>query len=81
MNNLRISILSLTLAIAVITLGYANSSFAGPDCEKHPSPWVQGGGPHHLARLWLPLAVQPSRDPVGNHAGDRKTSSNRLVTF
>jgi len=44
MNILRLSTLSLTLAIAVMTLGYANSSFAGPDCDKHPSHASCGGG-------------------------------------
>ena len=44
MNILRLSTLSLTLAIAVMTLGYANSSFAGPDCDKHPNHASCGGG-------------------------------------
>ena len=44
MKILRLSTLSLTLAIAVITLGYANSSFAGPDCEKHPNHESCAGG-------------------------------------
>ena len=38
MNNLRLSTLSLTLAIAVILLGYVNSSFAAPP-NKPCSPW------------------------------------------
>ncbi len=38
MNILRLSTLSLTLAIAVITLGYANpASAAKPDCVADPT--------------------------------------------
>ena len=37
MNILRLSTLSLTLVIAVISLGYANPSFAAPSCSKNPS--------------------------------------------
>ena len=44
MNILRLSTPSLTLAIAVITLGYANCSFAGPDCDTHPTHPSCGGG-------------------------------------
>ena len=38
MNILRLSTLSLTLAIAVITLGYVNPSFAGKPgaCNSDP---------------------------------------------
>ena len=47
MNILRLSTLSLTLAIAVVTLGYANPSFAAPLCSKnptHPRCITDGGG-------------------------------------
>ncbi|MHC4088020.1 MAG: hypothetical protein ACYSU5_22860 [Planctomycetota bacterium] len=37
MNILRLSTLSLTLAIAVMTLGYANPSFAGKKCTEDPN--------------------------------------------
>ena len=37
MNISRLSTLSLTLAVAVITLGHANPSFAAPSCSKNPS--------------------------------------------
>ena len=36
MNTLRFSTLSLTLAIAVFALGYANPSLAAPSCLKNP---------------------------------------------
>ena len=36
MNILRFSTLTLTLAIAVMTLGYADPSFAGKKCTKDP---------------------------------------------
>ena len=47
MNILRLSTLSLALAIAVITLGYVNPSFAAPSCSKnptHPDCIPDGGG-------------------------------------
>ncbi len=37
MNILRLSTLSLTLAIAVFSLGYVNPSAAKPTCPGHPS--------------------------------------------
>lgn len=36
MNTVRLSTLSLTIAIAVMTLGYANPSLAAPSCLKNP---------------------------------------------
>ncbi len=47
MNILRLSTFSLTLAIAVFALGYANPSFAGKKCDadpNHPSCKDGGGG-------------------------------------
>ncbi len=38
MNILRLSTLTLTLAVAVITLGYASYSSAAPPCSKNPRP-------------------------------------------
>ena len=40
MNTVRLSTLSLSLAVAVVTLGYATSAFAGKKCDagpEHPS--------------------------------------------
>ena len=36
MNTLRLSTLLLSLAIAVVTLGYATSAFAGKKCDEDP---------------------------------------------
>ncbi len=45
MNILRLSTLSLTLAIAFVTLGYVNSSSAAPKtCAEHPRPSCDGEG-------------------------------------
>ena len=58
MNTLRLSTVALTLAIAVVALGYVNPSFAGKDkeCPAHPSckpddPEPPAGGIEYSATL------------------------------
>ena len=53
MNILRLSTLSLTLAIAVITLGYMNvASAAKPDCPgDHPSCKEAGGAAGYIVTI------------------------------
>ena len=55
MSNLRLSTVSLTLAIAVFALGYANASFAAPkNCvENDPRPSCPEDDP------------EPDSDPSG----------------
>ena len=82
MNILRLSTLSLTLVMAVITLGYVNSSSAAPKtCEEHPRPSCdgEGGGDTNL-RAKFDLTIE-STDPryIRSDTGVYTDSSKKHV--
>lgn len=67
MNILRLSTISLTLAIAVFALGYANPSFAAPKkCAGNPDPIPPGcGGGEDPSGLTYTVAVTGGSFPFG----------------
>ena len=83
MNTLRLSTLSLTLAIGVMTLGYVNPSLAKPECPGHPSCKDDGGGSTGITyTVELTGRVFPIAPPVTvKEDGKLVSDSAETLTF
>ncbi len=77
MNILRLSTLSLAVALAVLALAYANPSFAGKKCDEddtHPSCKDAGGDAEYTATLTMgafkfdPVDVTPNKRGTSYHS-------------